>query len=749
MKLVVKILLLSLLSSILFGQDIATVSESAIVIPDQSFYATGDLITYHVFVLPIEQKVDSTIYTSNYVYVDFVSPEGSVIHHQKLKLTMGVGKGEFNTSRDFIQGYYRIFAYTAAMLNETNERTFSVEIPIYNPKEIQATPDNPASPDISFYPEGGTLLSGKPNKVVYCFNGEFTASESNFKLVDENQEILNTITTKKNFGNFEFIPKNGNSYFLTNGKRTFQIPEVINSGMILKVTDENTSFKINVLSSGLQFEKALLKAIFYGNEVHSNTVDLINDHSLFIKKSELPRGLINLTLENNGIIYSERLIFNTFPTPEINIELGKKIFTKGEEITTHLSIHNESGDPIKSVVTVTVLDENFTSNGIVNLYDAYMLMQQTKSELSNKFPGNQMDIMDYLIACSYDYSAIASGTPELSQKIELKIDSLSPGYSEALVFVSAYFLEDGLYIQTQIDSKNATLPLPDLETQNHAWFYGFDSKGNHLGELWITDKGKMNMKRIYPSLEKPLHINDDKVIKFLNQKLKFEAVRKVYGVPVTQKVDSWDVDLPEISIKPDDYIEVDDFREFIVGVVPKATVKKKKGVENIYLSPSYSTFRFKSPAFYFIDNIPTYNGSAVLDLDLSVIDHIEILNSFRSKGKYGIAGRNGIFKIFLKEGDANPIEDTLDKFLMVDGLTYSTFTSEGFTKLENMNYPDFLELLYTSKPLESDDQGRVIFEFLTSDITGTFSILVKGITEDGLFISGHTDFIVEGGRKPK
>ncbi len=164
---------------------------------DNTAYFQGETIYYAAYVTD-----DTGLHApaSRVLYVDLLSPTGVIIKQHKLKIVGGRCHGAFqlvDTSvREAIDrrgavnlpsGYYQIRAYTHSMLNFDDAAIFSRVIPVYQFPEREGYYDNPVVGEypyheifrpqpprqkpkgltLSFFPEGGHLISGIPCNIAF------------------------------------------------------------------------------------------------------------------------------------------------------------------------------------------------------------------------------------------------------------------------------------------------------------------------------------------------------------------------------------------------------------------------------------------------------------------------------------------------------------------------------------------------------------------------------------------------------
>ncbi len=158
---------------------------------DNNGYFPGDKIWFKAYVLRASSLLPTTV--SGVLYVDLLTPDGTVWQHQSLPIQNGRTYGDFSLEGPVPTGFYEVRAYTRAMTNWDAGYMFSRVIPVFdapedtlnftdlmlpgrNPENRLAVPrpltpmvSKPAGRDfkISFYPEGGHIVRGHSCRVAY------------------------------------------------------------------------------------------------------------------------------------------------------------------------------------------------------------------------------------------------------------------------------------------------------------------------------------------------------------------------------------------------------------------------------------------------------------------------------------------------------------------------------------------------------------------------------------------------------
>lgn len=121
-----------------FGQKGDLQGDKPLVLPSENVYLhlntnnifSGENLFYKVYVTA-EQGLLSRY--SKIAYVQLISPKRKMILEQKIRLTQGVGYGDFLVPAEIPTGNYKLMAFTKLGLKQANHNIFSADISIINP----------------------------------------------------------------------------------------------------------------------------------------------------------------------------------------------------------------------------------------------------------------------------------------------------------------------------------------------------------------------------------------------------------------------------------------------------------------------------------------------------------------------------------------------------------------------------------------------------------------------------------------
>lgn len=199
---------------------------------------------------------------------------------------------------------------------------------------------------------------------------------------------------------------------------------------------------------------------------------------------------------------------------------------------------------------------------------------------------------------------------------------------------------------------------------------------------------------------------------------------------------------PEITLKPDDYVKLPNLQEFFIELIPQTSIIKRKEGTTIVMKGYNPDIAFYKPLIL-LDFVPVFNAENLLKLSPELISRIEVINSTYVRGNMCFGG---IISIFSKKGDMAGIELPENSYFF----DFKTFEPQNGISLPvypdskgNERIPDFRNTLYWNPVVQGNPGETISYDFYTSDNTGEYKVIIRGISEEGSILEGHCNFSVE------
>jgi hypothetical protein len=367
----------------------------------------------------------------------------------------------------------------------------------------------------------------------------------------------------------------------------------------------------------------------------------------------------------------------------------------------------------------------------------------------------------------YQVSVIKKGTK--------KFTSLTPVAQQKQVAKQAAYLPEisGLTLSGQVVATNSREAVSGADVHlsllNHQSYFGsFKSKNdgsfyfnfplsNDEYDFFISahkDNMELNIKLDNDFCQRKVNIETEAFSilpeeKELIEQLIVDAqLNKIYEKELTRKKENLEdtttisfYGTPKRVVLMSDYIELPALEEFLLEIIPEVYVNYNKGIPEIKPS-KFSTFQ-NYPFLVMVDNIPLTNISEFLNAKPKDLDRIELIDKSYIIGdmKY-----SGVINAISKERDMASVE--LPENSMFFNFQLYANDKEPFNASDyfsdNSQIPDRRYCLYWNPYLDLNSENKAEIDFSTSDLKGTYEVVVKIISKYNRKVSyAITEFSVE------
>jgi hypothetical protein len=363
---------------------------------DNTAYFQGDIIWFSAYVV---NATTQTPAQSKVLYVELLSPNGVVLKQLKLKVENGQAHGSFPLVETPIEearalrgvmalpsGFYEVRAYTRTMLNFDEAGVFSRVFPVFEAPKKEGDYSNPAMKrwdnpyeqlrpetdkaktiNMTFYPEGGSLVMGVENRVAFKAmdeNGMGVAVKGNVQ-VDKDEAPIPFTTTHDGMGYFDIVPtKKRHTVDVAYGDKihTFRLPEADEEGYALRVDNSRAEHIRGQLSgyAGCQDELLGVMLICRGAVSYFDTISIKQGRALFVvPKENLPTGIHQLHLFNAaGELFAQRHVFvnNGIAAGEVRVTASATQYAPFEQVKMSVKTSLPDGTPMPATISMAVRD---------------------------------------------------------------------------------------------------------------------------------------------------------------------------------------------------------------------------------------------------------------------------------------------------------------------------------------------------------------------------------------------------------
>ncbi|HJX71301.1 MAG TPA: hypothetical protein VJ346_05095, partial [Bacteroidales bacterium] len=199
---------------------------------------------------------------------------------------------------------------------------------------------------------------------------------------------------------------------------------------------------------------------------------------------------------------------------------------------------------------------------------------------------------------------------------------------------------------------------------------------------------------------------------------------------------------PANTIYIDDYIKLPTIEEVIFELVPEVSVIRRNDLYYLRSRNYISDLEVYRPLIL-IDNIPVSDIGTMLKMSPERIERIDVTDRIYAKGDLLFGG---ILNLISRKGDMAGIDLPKNSyFFNFDGFVQND--NKMLSAIENQTsdprIPDVRNCLYWNPSVRIVPGTTTKIEFQTSDRTGNYMIVVRGVTEEGTIIEGISVFDVE------
>ena len=304
-------------------------TERIFIAPTGSEYRPGDSITI-VGQIVATDSVKTPF--SRYLYVEIFDRKDSVLLRKKLRSN---GQGQFmarlQASPIWESDIYYLRAYTRLMQN-FSPKVFPV-VPLQIGKKAVQPEWNATSVHCHFYPEGGTLVEGKTQRVVFQLTDYrgFPLSIP-YSIIAGQDTLANGQTTPSGFQQMQYIPQQGKRVELhanlDGGIHTFALP-IATEGATLQMAGNTRRMSYQVLLSGLSADS--LNLYCFHQDIGLKALDIRTQQSGIINLKGIGAGVLTLFLtDSNQNILAERSCYVHKEEEQPIQPLEKTLYRPGE-----------------------------------------------------------------------------------------------------------------------------------------------------------------------------------------------------------------------------------------------------------------------------------------------------------------------------------------------------------------------------------------------------------------------------------
>lgn len=680
-------------------------AEKVFIHYDKESYIAGETIWFKAYFS--SNGLPSGI-SSNF-YIRLADDKGYTIAEKKYPVTGATSKGNIDLPDSLPQGNYYFIATTAGMLTYGTDFIYRKNIYIYNPSAVRKITPSQQNIKLQFFPESGNLVDGLLTVVA------FKATDAGGNPVDVNGVIRNeegtTIASFKSYhdgiGRVQFKPQLSKKYTAEvdykGNTHSFDLPEVVSSGINLKIQDEpgGVAFTLSrSIKDKSAFENITLVGVMNNQVV--NETDIAFDNFMSVRghllTDSLPSGILHFTVFNKeGLPLAERL---SFVNNREYISLGN-INTEKYDSAKRAMNSFDINFPVSIQRSLSVAVTDISSGGNEdkeNIWSGFLLSGDLKGYIHN--PAWYFERAGDTATLAIDNLMLTHGWVRFNWK-ELLAGNLSLKKINEPYLLSVTGLVNDEQDKQHISGGKLSIYQENEDSASQSYEIPVEQSGRFVIDSAVFN-GKANFFYVYSNLQgkqKPVKIHIDPV----NNEISLPGdVKKLHFYPDK---------LTSVAKEQYEWMRNGDkIKELPNVTVESKTAKKPFDVVN----EKYTTGVFRAPGKINLDNInlPANDKSLnVMDWIRNSITQVELQgNRFVSRKNFSLGtGQKWAVGVFIDEA---PADASQLRSLRVDEIALVKYYEAGFVGVGSGS-PGGAIAVYTKK--KDNGQQADKLEYFTAN----------------------------------
>lgn len=755
-----------------------TLQEKMFVHLDRPLYVVGETMWFKAYC--VEGTSHRALDVSKVGYLEVLDKDGNPVAQTKLALNQGKGEGNLLLPATLASGTYAVRCYTHWMKNFSPDYYFETAITLLNPfvrPETQTGASQVASAnDVQFFPEGGSLVGGLESKVAFRAIGpEGKGIDFKGTLVNQqNDTLLRFQPVRFGMGTFVFTPSDGDTYRAVvqdeAGKAdTYPLPKIQNQGYVMQVRDSTQQLiKITVLArqenSGSGSVSLLAHTRLGAAQAESRS--LKNGKTVFVvDKGTLGEGITHFTIfDQANRPVAERLYFKRPTQPlEIAASLDRRDYTTREKV--HLDLTALAAAPATLSASVYLLDSLPAPEQPT--LDSYLLLTS--------------DLKGTVESPAYYFENPNAKTDEALDLVMLthgwtrfRWEDIAAGAKPVYRYLPEH---GGHFVQGKIVNTLTGQPAAKIST--------YLSTPSQQAKLFVAQSDalgniRFETKKLYDSQDIIVQTNtqQDSTYRFeigspyadrvsARRWLQYPLDRKNSAQLLTRSINMQTLNafttrpqVPSAAVgvdslaffgKPDEKYFLDAFTRFptmeevMREYVPGVFVRKRQGKFHFRVVDKVTPQGgvFTQDPLILLDGVPVFDTDKIMAFDPLKVKKLEVVDALYYLGPVSFGG---ITSYTTYKGDLADFE--LDPRALVLSYQFAQSKKEFYAPRYDpttraSRLPDFRNLLHWVPTLIPNAQGKTSLDFYTSDQTGTYRVVVQGLTPTGQAGSTQLTFEVK------
>ena len=657
--------------------------------------------------------------------------------------------------------------------------------------------------EISFMPEGGSMVENVSSVIAFkAVKSTGSGTDVNGEVYSYDGKLITTFkSTHRGMGKFILQPVQGYSYYAivksSEGDVIRQdLPESFSKGFVLaaklKRMDEHVvTLKTNPETLSRYLNRDLLMAISSHKkniEILIVKIDSLNN-TFILPTEDLPDGILMVTLfglDNRPLC--ERLIYvRNMEDVEVLIETDKKIYDQRDTVSVRLAVTDNFNTGQEAFLSFSSVENLYCDNvsHFPSSISSWFLLEsnihgpvEEPSYYFNSSNPDRLKNLDLLLLThgwrdfEWKYKEIKY-LPETGFRISgrLRRSFIDIPLTNKPVTIGIFQGDKNILTTVLTDSLGRfRLDIDDLTGNARVIATAAENKGSAQGRLVLdslyyfpakieayntrkilnakeekTDTSNLALLRetdlVKRSIRKKYTLSDtiliDEVMILAKRKetpreFQVNQIRLVYGQPDK-----------EIIITPQ-LESARSISDILIGRVSGLTLSKPTRTSSGIRIHGMTSFSESQEPLFMLDGIVSSYGE-VNSIPMNWIDRIDVIKSEKAAA-FGIRGAFGVISVITKTAEDIPYK-AVSYSVNTNISGYNApriFYSPKHTATQQNGYmPDLRSTLYWFPDIKVVTNQDYLLKYFNSDVSSTYTIIVEGITSDGIPVTGKTIYEVK------
>lgn len=627
--------------------------------------------------------------------------------------------------------------------------------------------DNVSKDDysVSFFPEGGDLLSGVFQQVAFKAQAAtgFSLPLSGVLLNNIGDTVLTFTTEHDGMGAFSFTPELGVSYTAETCSdkgivKRFSLPEVREGiGLSMEYRDGSIFYQIQSSPSIVWPDSLYLVAHSRGDLRFF--IPLSQDKAAGKVNAEImPDGVSHfLLVSGQGVPISERLLFVRHPEAiQMQVETDRQTYSRRDPVKMRISLADISGTPIGGTFSMSVTDNRVVGldSTIGHIVSSLLLTSDLKGYIENPnyYLGDPEDLLIQhradLVMMTHGWSRFRIDSlmqlPQLEGKYYIEVGQtvsgeVQNGFGKGVegTTVTVYSPECFTMCTTDQDGRFLAEGIQFSDSVSQLVVQAQNARGKSNVTVEVDEENFPDAFNTKPYSE-GIPQNLENYLSYVRDQYYVEGGMQVYRLKEVvvhgkqKKQEDVYRSMADVSIDRENMptyalgYSVFDYVRTLNGV----TLRFKEG--RSYLSIRGSEYE----PLALIDDVPYTSNEALKQVHMRDVASVSIIKGAQA-AFFGTRGGGGVISVKLVDGTTQPILDLpAPGVVFINRLGYhfvKDFYAPTYETPEKKQAAtaDRRTTIYWNPALQIDSTGVVETEFYMPDDPGSCRITIEGVTQEG------------------